>query len=178
MITIETDPINIIRDLRQRTPVVQISVAEWRWIIGNEKLTDTDKLVWFALAALTQQHSEYVCAFNFNELVKSVSKSGSMTYLALLHLVDLGYCEIDINELNLSVPYYLLRTFKHEVRLNAFDNSSMGSFLERRANNTIFCRLILPPEVAMQLWREEMAVVREMPQGKSEKPIAINLLKI
>ena len=97
MVSIETDPINIIRDLRQRTPVVQISVAEWRWILGNENFTDTDRLVWFALAALTQQHPEYVCAFNFNELVKSVSKSGSMTYVALLHLVDLGYCEMDID---------------------------------------------------------------------------------
>jgi hypothetical protein len=175
MVFIETDPINIIRDLRQRTPVVQISVAEWRWIIGNEKLTDTDKLVWFALAALTQNHSEYVCAFNFNELIQSVSKSCSMTYVALLHLVELGYCELDINELNLSVPYYLLRTFKHNVRLNAFDNSAMGTFLERRINNTIFCRLILPKDEAMQLWQDEMAIERKLPENG--KPIMVNLMK-
>jgi hypothetical protein len=151
MISHETDPINIIRDLRSRTPVVQISVAEWLWILGNENLTDTDKLVWFALAARTQKHPEYACAFNFNELVTSVSKSASMTYVALLHLVDLGYCEMDIEELNLTVPYYLRRTFKHNVRLNVFDNSTMGTFIERRADNTVGCRLVLPGEVAENL---------------------------
>jgi hypothetical protein len=144
MVTTTTDPVKKIRELRLCTPQMQLSLGELELVLAETRLTAMDKNIWLAISGLAQSHPQLICEVVLVDLVTSVAKSCSTVYVALLRLFDLGFLELDIDELNNALPTYLgMEAQRRSVGVKRIDKT-MGLFFHKKYTNTFMCKLTLP----------------------------------
>jgi hypothetical protein len=171
MVTNTYDPVKEIRELRLCTPQMKLSLGELELVLAETRLTAMDKNIWLAISGLAQTHPQLICEVVLVDLVTSVAKTSSTVYVALLRLFDLGFLELDIDELNNALPTYLgMEAQRRSVGVKRIENP-MGIFLNREYTNSFLCKLTLP-QIEVELPPQE----NEIAYTKPDEPVLVNLL--
>jgi predicted PurR-regulated permease PerM len=169
---IQYDCVPEIRELRETTPQMQLSIGELNLILAERRLTSMDKTIWLAISGLAQAHPQLYCEVVLVDLVTSVASCSSVTYLALLKLLDLGFLELDIDELNNALPTYLgMEAQRRSSKIERIDKT-MGVFLQKRYTNSFVCRLVLPKKSIVC-----EPVKNEIVYTAPDQPVMVNLLR-